>query len=625
MVKLVFQSLIKTHDEETERSFWKMVVTALNESTLDVKTRASLALNVLDAISDFYSILVQDRSRTGITARKLVIQSVAGSKVQNSKQLNLLSKEMGARRDTVVKEVENRKVVEEEQKLRPFLELLSRKSPQGAGYVSEQEHRDIIMFYESDEHSDILKGHNQCFKELVMSEDGSKTYFYRSKRVLKVHLCDLLKEAQKQIGFKFSLSTLIKLRPPWVLLAREAHVLTCLCDRCQNMVLHLRPICNFVRKMRQHGSPADKAALTDFDLSPSLTEFVSKVLHPKPDESVWHKAECYRQECVSSHEFPCGPLKLQLLFKPLLTKFGSHEVQIIQHKRVKYTKVDGTAAYKFEQVESRLCLDKIVDQLGERMFGHKVHKMNYLEHRLKMLLATKMRTNARENLTENDIIVYTDFSKELEIKSQEVCKSEAFGASNHTIQIVGQVYELRVLKSGPPINLHFNYEKQTILFQRPKIDGGSRVQRYEVHIREVETETWYILLIIEVQYLSSEPKIPEKIFGRMSGIFMLRVYSCNLVGVGDFGEILVDLNGEVAFLPKVENLIPENHFVMKNLTCLLEYFFLSDHGDMPKTWRSIRKCKQVALSDIKSKFSRNVIRCITITDTGGENSGSSVS
>ena len=46
MVKLVFQSLIKTNDEETERSFWKMVVPAMNESTLDVKTRASLALNV---------------------------------------------------------------------------------------------------------------------------------------------------------------------------------------------------------------------------------------------------------------------------------------------------------------------------------------------------------------------------------------------------------------------------------------------------------------------------------------------------------------------------------------------------------------------------------------------------
>ena len=64
--------------------------------------------------------------------------------MQNSKQLNLLSKEMGARRDTVGKEVENRKVVEEEEKLRPFLVLLGRKSPQGAEYVSEQEHRDII-------------------------------------------------------------------------------------------------------------------------------------------------------------------------------------------------------------------------------------------------------------------------------------------------------------------------------------------------------------------------------------------------------------------------------------------------------------------------------------------------
>jgi hypothetical protein len=198
-----------------------------------------------------------------------------------------------------------------------------------------------------------------------------------------------------------------------------------------------------------------------------------------------------------------------------------------------------------------------------------------------------------------------------------------FGASNLTKQLIGQVYELKVLKPGLPVRLQFDQVTQTLSFEKPQDDGGSRIQHYEVHIRE--SDTWYILLTIGVKYLSSDPNIPEKIFGRLSGQFCVRVYSCNLSGVGDFSEIAVNLIGDIPFHPKLEHEIPEHHFVNKHLTWLAEYFFLSDHGDVPKTWRTIKKCKQIALSDLRSRFSRNLTRCITVTDTGGENNGSTVS
>jgi hypothetical protein len=622
VLQLVFQSLIQSHDVGIEASFMELVLKTMKLNTLDVDSHVSLAVNVLDGIADFYSIVANDGSRNGITAKKLILQAVTGLKVQNSNQINLLSKVIGARGKTISQEVKNRKLLAEKQKLSPFLELLARKSPQGVGYISEHEHRDIVDFYENDEHSDILKGHNNCFKQQVVSEDGSRTYFYRSKRVLKVHLCDLLKAAQHQVGYQYCLRSLIKLRPPWVLLAREAHVLTCLCDRCQNVVLHLRPICNFVNKIRTHGSPAEKVAILDFHLSSSLTEFMSKVLHPKENGSDWHRSDCYHQRCKQSIESPCGSQKLALFFEPILKKFGNVDLQIVQHERVKYTKLDGSVGYKFDQIERTQTMSDIVSKLSERMFGQTVHRQPYVEHRLKILMASRMRQEIHTNITENDIVVYSDFSKELELKGQEVCKSEAFGASNVTIQIVGQVFELKVLKPGPPCRVHFEQESQALTFDEPNLDGGSRIQCYEVQIKELDT--WYILLRIGVQNLSSKPKIPDKMFGRLGGEFCLRVYSCNLAGLGDFCEISVNLDGDLPFLPKSEHEIPENHFVTQNLTWLAEFFFLSNHGDVPKTWRTITKCKQIGISDICTRFSRNINRCIAVTDTGGENAGSTV-
>ena len=432
VLKKVLESLVMKNEIETEKQFLKIVLKHISAGSFQSnENTVELALNVLDSISDFYAIAAQDKSRTGISTRKLVLQAITGNKVQNSHQISLLSEIVGARYMTIFKEAENRKLLDEHQKLLPFIEMLRRKTPQGARFIPEKTRLDVIEFYEKDHISDILKGHNNMHKETIETESGTKAFLNRPKRVLKLHLVDLLAAAQKEIGFQFSLRSLMSLRPPWVYLAREAHSLTCLCDRCQNVLLILRSICNFVQRVRQHGSPVEKASILSFELSTSLSEFVSRVLHPKQECSLWHDRDCFYQTCQSTDESPCGPAKLALHFKPLLKKFGSAEIQLFQHERVKYTKVDGSTGSKFDQVETRQEQSKVVSLLNDRMFG-KIHRQPYVLHRFKMLLASKMRQEIHQNLTEKDAICYTDYSKELELTDQEQCKSELYGASNIT-------------------------------------------------------------------------------------------------------------------------------------------------------------------------------------------------
>ena len=140
------------------------------------------------------------------------------------------------------------------------------------------------------------------------------------------------------------------------------------------------------------------------------------------------------------------------------------------------------------------------------------------------------------------------------------------------------------------------------MFEKPEFDGGSKIQCYEAHIKSDTSDTWYLFSTIEVKYLSSDPSIPENMFGRLGGIFNLRVCARNLSGLGLSSELVIRLNGDLPLRPGLENEFPENHFDEKYLTCLVEYFFFSDHSDAPKDWRTITKCKQIALEDIRTRF-----------------------
>ena len=86
---LVFVSLTEG-SEEAKAKFLRTVISC--------DTQSSMAENVLDGVAEFYSIMSIDKSRTGITARKLILQAVAGSKVRDSGQTGLVSDTLGARK-----------------------------------------------------------------------------------------------------------------------------------------------------------------------------------------------------------------------------------------------------------------------------------------------------------------------------------------------------------------------------------------------------------------------------------------------------------------------------------------------------------------------------------------------
>ena len=416
--KIVLEIVINKSDiidvAETSRFLNKVMDSIDISKTEDEKNKVAVALNVLDSIHDYYQIASSDNSRTVTATRKQILQSITGEPVRSANQLSILAKTIGARRSTVEHEAAIRKELEENKCIIPHFKLLARKKPEGVRFVSESEELDVVSFYESEVVSEVLKGHNNTFKEVLENEVGEKVVFQRQKRLLKLHLCELLALAQQEIGFKYSLSTLIKLRPRWVLLSKDGHVLTCLCDRCVNVKFVLRCLSSFVRKIKQHGTLPEKSALLNLDISESISDFLTKVLHPKQDGQAWHQPGCYVQSCESTKDSPCGTQKLWLYLESLLSLFGNTEVQLLQYLTVSYTKPDGTKGSKIELVEAKHSIIKVVELLDSRVFGQ-YHQQPYILHHFKMLLGGKMRKDVHANLLVNDAACYTDYSKEIEI------------------------------------------------------------------------------------------------------------------------------------------------------------------------------------------------------------------
>ena len=197
IIKMVLHCIVRADDLDREREFEKQVAKLMYGAH---DSRAQLAEHVLDSIVEFYKILTNDQTRDGIVGRKLILQAIAGGKVRESGENGLLAETIGARRMTLDLENINRTKLEEHQKLLPFKEILKRKSARGSRFISEKEKLEVLDFYENDDVSDILKGHNNIYKELLTSEEGNKSVFNRSKRVLKLNSCDLLGAAQKQLG-----------------------------------------------------------------------------------------------------------------------------------------------------------------------------------------------------------------------------------------------------------------------------------------------------------------------------------------------------------------------------------------------------------------------------------------
>ena len=178
---------------------------------------------------------------------------------------------------------------------------------------------------------------------------------------------------------------------------------------------------------------------------------------------------------------------------------------------------------------------------------------------------------------------WTDYSKELEIKDQETCKSSAFGQSNVTIQLIGQVFEMKASVPSQPTSLTFQEPSQILSFSSPVTDGGSHIQNYEIHIKsESETSVWQNLSKVNVSLFSSHPEVPTNLFGRLGGRFLLRIFARNLVGVSPCSEILVHLSGDLPLMEVPEADISSEFFDQMHTTFFVEHFFFSDHQDAPK-------------------------------------------
>ena len=182
---------------------------------------------------------------------------------------------------------------------------------------------------------------------------------------------------------------------------------------------------------------------------------------------------------------------------------------------------------------------------------------------------------------------------------------------------------MTVLRPSEPQNLAAKDE--TLSFSCPKFLGGSRIQFYEVHLKEVgsggEEDAWFLFKNLSVKYLSPEPVLEDKLLHGLHGSFRIRVFAVNLAGVGEFAELSVSLTGTSKFSPTSESEIGEDHFRLKLVTFWEEIIFVSNHGDTPKDWRTIRCSYRLAIENIREFHGRSITRSLHVTDTGGENWG----
>ena len=118
--------------------------------------------------------------------KKIVLESCCGDEIKSSGLVKQLASFLGARRGTILECYQNRVKLKQQKDLAPVLERLARKPISGDRKISSEWKLTVAGWYESDTISEVIKGHNNVFKEKLKIKDGDKTnelIFLRSKRV----------------------------------------------------------------------------------------------------------------------------------------------------------------------------------------------------------------------------------------------------------------------------------------------------------------------------------------------------------------------------------------------------------------------------------------------------------
>ena len=95
-----------------------------------------LALNALHCVHDYYQLAMKDSSRDGITRRKVTLECISGCYIREASQLSQLAEFMGARKATLFECSKSRSSAEDEQKLKPLVEMMARKPPEGESIIT---------------------------------------------------------------------------------------------------------------------------------------------------------------------------------------------------------------------------------------------------------------------------------------------------------------------------------------------------------------------------------------------------------------------------------------------------------------------------------------------------------
>ena len=364
------------------------------------------ASNVFESLRDYCTIINRDHTRSGIVRRKIVCEALTGELVKTGRQLDKIHLEFGLARKLVTDSVKLRLKLETSLTLTPLLERLARKPPTGERFVTMEWKLKVCQWFEEDAISEVLKGTHQLYKERVKTATGI-VILCRQKRIIRTSLYKLKELARKEINWPFSLRSLFACRPSWILLPKQRYLLGCLCEICQNVSLLVRAVSKEVFALHR-GTWREKAAVSGLELSPSATDLVEKILHTRKEGKEWHDLNCYDQLCNSTE---CGAGKYRQLLAPLLSSdVGKKNIEFFQHEKISYKKPDGSRGSKWELLRKTSPLSEVVEFLEEKMFGHKKHE-TYLQHVFKKLLGSKGRSDLRKNIGDNDLIVYSDFSK----------------------------------------------------------------------------------------------------------------------------------------------------------------------------------------------------------------------
>ena len=526
-------------DSKIQFCSYMMMAIGQKSSRPELIIKADLALNILDSLKDYYQFALKDLTWNGIATRKVILESISGSALRENSQLSLAADVIGARKKSLYNASATRKSIEDNFKIIPLVEKLARKPPSGDGFVSDEWKLKAVLFYESK--SELIKGHNNLFKEKVKGDLGqSDVVILRPKRVLQIQLIQMLSMARSDINWPFGLRSLLSLRPPWVLLPSSRYIIGCLCELCQNVSLLLRAIFGLITWLCQFGTEVEANIARNMNILPTVSGFLDLVLHSKIEGKSLNDYDCFNQTCSVQENGLCGLSKMKLVFEDILIESGNRVVEYFEHIEVEYTRPDQKQGKRWELKKLSVSLTELVSKLGSKVFSGK--RETFLVHQLKKQLASNARQEMRKSLSDDHVIVYSDYSKELPLIVPEEIKSAAFGASNTTIQVIPQVYELAVVPPSAPQELMFD---ESLSFSSPKYLGGSRISGYEVHIEDPDTGDWYLLECRSVQPLTPEPDLSSACqLSSLRGSFHIRVAARNLAGLGQTASLSIEAHGK---------------------------------------------------------------------------------